>query len=307
MSRFAVLGASSFSGAAFVAHLLAQGDEVLLLQRPEHDVNTGLERIMAAVERRRPEYFVNFAALNVVAESWDHAADYFQTNVVGLARLHDRLRRWGGLAKYVQVSTPEVYGRTETFLQEGAPYCPSTPYAASRAAADMYLAMLHSAYGFPVAFTRTVNVYGPGQQLYRVIPKTVLSILRGQKLKLHGGGRSTRSFIHIRDVAEATRRVALDGGPGQVYHIATARQVAIRALVAMICERMGVRLEDATEPAPERLGKDMAYQLDDAKIRAELGWRDRIGLEEGLEETIDWFRVRAGSLGAAALEYEHRP
>ena len=106
MSRFAVLGASSFSGAAFVAHLLAQGDEVLLLQRPEHDVNTGLERIMAAVERRRPEYFVNFAALNVVAESWDHAADYFQTNVVGLARLHDRLRRWGGrLSPYLRVPT----------------------------------------------------------------------------------------------------------------------------------------------------------------------------------------------------------
>jgi len=122
------------------------GYEVLRLARPRYNVNTGLEAIMAAVTVMRPTHFVNFAALNVVAESWEHYADYFRTNVVGLARLHDSLRRWGKLEKYVQVSTPEVYGTTQTFLREAAPYRPSTPYAVSRAAADMYLATLHAAY-----------------------------------------------------------------------------------------------------------------------------------------------------------------
>ena len=305
MKRIAVLGANSFSGAAFVAHAAAEGHEVMTLRRPFHDLNTGLDAIVGAAMDFQPDCFVNFAALNMVGESWEHFADYYRTNVIGVARLADGLRRIGCLAKFVQVSTPEVYGSTDWYLTEGAAFNPSTPYAVSRAAADMHLRALHAAHGFPVCFTRTVNVYGPGQQPYRIIPKTVLKVLRGEKLKLHGGGRSTRSFIHIRDVAEATRRVALDGGPGQVYHIATARQVAIRALVAMICERMGVRLEDATEPAPERLGKDMAYLLDDAKIRTELGWRDQISLEEGLDETVEWFRARAPSLEGAALEYEH--
>lgn len=308
MAKFAVLGATSFSGAAFAQHLVDAGHDVLCLARVSgHDVNTGLERIMNAVESQRPTHFVNFAALNVVAESWAHAADYYRTNVLGITALADRLRAWGGLEKFVQVSTPEVYGTTETFLKEDASFRPSTPYAVSRAAADMHLRLLHAAYGFPVVFTRTVNVYGPGQQPYRIVPKTILSVLHAKKLQLHGGGRSTRAFIHIRDVAEATRRVALYGVPGGVYHVATSRQTAIRDLVALICDRMGVTVDQVVEPGDERLGKDMAYQLDYWKIRRVLDWEDTTRLEDGLAETIAWFTARAEAFAGASLEYEHRP
>lgn len=305
-AAIAVLGANSFSGAAFVAHAVRAGHQVMPLYRPHHDVNTRLDAILAAVAEQRTECFVNFAALNMVGESWAHAEDYYRTNVIGLARLAEGLHKVGCLKKFVQVSTPEVYGSTDGFYCEGAPFDPSTPYAVSRAAGDMHLRAMHKAFGFPVCFTRTVNVYGPGQQPYRLIPKTVLKVLRGERLKLHGGGASSRAFIHIGDVAEAILRVALRGEPGEEYHVATPRLMEIRGLVAEVCGLLGRRLEDVVEIDADRPGKDNAYLLDDTRIRAELGWQDRVVLEEGLAETVAWFKDHAAEYAGHPLEYQHR-
>lgn len=304
--RVAVLGANSFSGTAFAQHMDSGGHQVLRLNRPVFDLNINIDGIVAAVAEFRPQWFVNFAALNMVGESWAHYQDYYRTNVIGVANLVAALRQMPWIEKFVQVSTPEVYGTTETFIKEGAPFRPSTPYAVSRAAADLHLEAVHRAYGFPVCFTRSVNVYGPAQQPYRIIPKTVLAILRGQKLRLHGGGVSTRSFIHIDDVAQAIELVAARGVPGETYHVATPNQTSIRDLVRSVCELMGANFDQVVELDSERLGKDMAYQLDDAKIRDELGWTPRIELADGLRQSVDWFRKHADSLAGRPLEYEHR-
>jgi dTDP-glucose 4,6-dehydratase len=298
-----VIGASSFSGRAFVRHLRAQGKQVFELSRPDIDLrDKELDGFLGVI---RPEYIVNFAALNMVGESWRYAQNYYRTNVEGVSRVVDSLRTANWLKMFVQVSTPEVYGSTETFIKEGHPFNPSTPYAVSRAAADMHLMALHKQYGFPVCFTRTVNVYGPEQQPYRIIPKTVLSVLKGKKLKLHGGGQSTRSFIHIRDVAEATSLVMFGGKPGETYHISTKQQTSIRGLVFDVAKQLGRKFEDFVEDEVERPGKDMAYQLDDSKIRSDLGWMDLISFERGLEETVDWFVERANEY--ESLEYVHKP
>jgi dTDP-glucose 4,6-dehydratase len=302
----AVLGSNSFSGSVFCAYAARAGHAVMPLRRPMYDLNTGLDAIIRAVDDARPEYFVNFAALNMVGESWPHYADYYRTNVLGIARLAQQLGERAFLRKFVQVSTPEVYGTTDVHLKEGAPYRPSTPYAVSRAAADLHLMALHAAYAFPVCFTRSVNVYGPGQQAYRIIPKTVLSIAKGHRLQLHGGGVSTRSFIHIRDVADSILRVMLHGRAGETYHTSTWVQTRIVDLVGKVCDLMGVYPGDVIEPAAERPGKDMAYQLDHGKIRDELGWSPTINLEQGLAETVAWFKERAGEYSDAALEYVHR-
>ncbi len=326
--RVLVIGSNSFSGAHFVDHCLGEGCEVVGISRSSEpapvflpykwhgetpfrfhrlDLNHDLEAIMAVVDDFAPDYVVNFAAQGMVAESWLHPEHWLQTNTVATVRLHDRLRHRRFLKKYVHVSTPEVYGNCQGTVRENTVYSPSTPYAVSRAAADMSLMAFHRAYGFPVAFTRAANVYGPGQQLYRIIPRTVLYFLSGRKLQLHGGGHSVRSFIHIRDVADATLRVARSGGAGEIFHLATAETISIRALVERIALRLGLRFADHVEVVGERLGKDSAYLLDCTKAREELGWQERVGLDQGIDETIDWVRANLDFLLAQPQDYIHKP
>ncbi len=330
--RIFVIGSNSFSGASFIAHVLGAGDSVFGISRsPEAhpvylpyrweggaatldrfqfaplDLNHDTDRIVQAIEQFRPDYVVNFAAQSMVAESWLHPDHWYQTNVVANVRLHDRLRRLDWLKRYVHVSTPEVYGTCQGSVTEAAPFNPSTPYAASRAACDLHLLTFFKQYGFPVVFTRAANVYGPGQPLYRIIPRTVLFVRTGRRLQLHGGGHSVRSFIHIRDVAEATRQIARRGEPGQVYHLATRVTHSIRQVVEMICRQLGADFETAVEVVGDRPGKDAAYLLDSTKARTALDWTEAIDLETGIGEVIAWADRNLGILRQQPLDYVHKP
>jgi dTDP-glucose 4,6-dehydratase len=323
-----VIGSNSFSGASFVDYLLGEGIQTIGISRsPEPhpvflpykktnsslfqffqmDLNHDLTSIMGVIDEQCPDYVVNFAAQSMVAESWQYPEHWFQTNTVATIRFHDELRKLDSFKKYVHVSTPEVYGTCEGLIPENTHYDPSTPYAVSRAAADMSLMSFYKAYGFPVTFTRAANVYGPGQQFYRIIPRTILFFLIGRKLQLHGGGRSVRSFIHIRDVAEGTLRVAREGPPGEIYHLSTARNISIRDLVQMIADQLGLSFEENVEVVGERLGKDSAYLLDSTKAKNELRWKYQVSLEQGIEETTAWVKDNLDVLKNQAFDYIHKP
>jgi dTDP-glucose 4,6-dehydratase len=327
--KIVVIGSNSFSGATYADYCLEQGAEVIGMSRSAepheaflpyrwsgrqsafrffpYDINQHLDEIMALIERERPAFVVNFAAQSMVGESWKTPEHWFQTNVVSTVKLHNRLRHCDWLDRYVHVTTPEVYGSTSGKIGENTPFNPSTPYAVSRAAADMSLKTFFEAYQFPVVFTRAANVYGPGQPLYRIIPRTIFFIRDGRKLGLQGGGLSQRSFIHMRDVSNATWRIMTEGKPGETYHISTDRFVSIRQLVEMICARMNADFDAAVEITPDRLGKDSLYALDSAKLRGTLGWTDRIGLEEGLDECISWVERFLPDLKRQTADYIHKP
>lgn len=328
--KIVVLGSNSFSGASFVKFALDQGAQVLGISRSEephkvflpyrgsgddanfrffaYDINKHLDRIMDLMAVEKPDYFVNFAAQSMVWQSWENPGDWFRTNTVSTVMLHDRLRQESKyLKRYVHVSTPEVYGSTDGWIKEDTSFNPSTPYAVSRAAGDMSLKTFVDTYDFPAVFTRAVNVYGPGQQLYRIIPRTILFIRLGKKVQLHGGGQSERSFIHIDDVSDATWKVMTDGKVGETYHISTDKIISISHLVARICEKMGTAFEDAAEVVGEKLAKDAAYMLDTAKIRETLGWSDRISLDQGLDSCISWVDDNLEILKAQEMDYVHKP
>lgn len=328
MERYLVIGSNSFSGSSFIRHALERGDQVVGVSRSEElaeaflpyawnngrdrfsfaqiDLNKDLDRLQSVLHECQPDYVVNFAAQSMVAQSWENPVHWYQTNVVSSVALFEALRKLEGLKRYVHVSTPEVYGNCEGEVSENAPFNPSTPYAASRAACDLHLRVLHKQYNFPVVWTRAANVYGPGQQLYRIIPRTICFIKLGKKLPLHGGGASVRSFIHIRDVADATQRVAVEGRGGHTYHLSTDRFISIRDLVEMLCKRLGVAFEDAVDIADERAGKDSAYLLNSDKARTELHWKDKITLEDGIEETIQWVEKYWDHLKDAPMTYIHK-
>jgi len=207
----------------------------------------------------------------------------------------------------VHVSTPEVYGSCQGLIKENTLYNPSTPYAVSRAATDMSLMTFYKTYNFPVIFTRAANVYGPGQQLYRIIPKTIFFFLEGRKLQLHGGGHSIRSFINIKNVADGTLRAARMASNGEIFHFSTLRNISIRSLVEMIAKQMNIFFEDNVEIAEERPGKDKAYLLDSSKAKSVLGWKDTVRLEQGIEETIAWVRDNLAVLKKESSCYVHKP
>lgn len=327
--RFLVLGSNSFSGATFCDYMASLGHEVLATSRSDEpheamlpykwqkrpgavrferiDINHDLDALAGLLKREKPTHVVNFAAQSMVGQSWDHPDDWMMTNVVSTVRLHNLLRNYDGLDRYVHVTTPEVYGSTEGWVREDHPYNPSTPYAVSRAAGDMSLKTYVDNFGFPAVSTRAANVYGPGQQLYRIIPRTIYAAITGQKLRLDGGGKSVRVFIHMTDVSDATLKVALNGTPGDCYHISGYELVSIRELVEIILETLGANFEDCVEMAPERTGKDTAYTLDSFKIRTGLGWRDRIGLREGIEDTVAWARRFERALPDLPAQYIHKP
>jgi dTDP-glucose 4,6-dehydratase len=327
--KFLVLGSNSFSGAFFVDHLSEQGHDVVATSRSDEphvamlpykwhsrpgkvrfekvDLNHDLNALEALLRREKFTHVVNFAAQSMVGQSWDKPDDWMVTNVVSTARLYVLLSGLDFLDRYVHVTTPEAYGSTDGWIREDASFNPSTPYAVSRAAGDMNLRIYTEFKGLPAVSTRAANVYGPGQQLYRIVPRAVFAGMGGPKMKLDGGGKSVRVFIHMRDTSDATLRVALQGKVGDTYHISGYDLVSIRHLVEMVLAKLGRNFDDCVELGPDRTGKDQAYMLDSFKIRTELGWQDKIGLSEGLDDVIAWAQRFSADLPNLPSSYIHKP
>ena len=331
--KILVIGSNSFSGSNFIRKSLLDGYKVYGVSRSiectieyipyrwgsakdltdksfvykKIDLRKDINDLMDLIDDYKIEYVINFAAQGMVAESWLNPTHWYQTNIVAQVALHNELRKRKLIKKYVHVSTPEVYGDTmEGWLKENRNYKPSTPYAVSRAACDMHLRSFYEAYNFPVIFTRAANVYGPGQQLYRIIPKTIMCAKKNQKLTLHGGGISKRSFIHIDDVVEATLRLMETGEPGNIWHLSTNETISIRMLVEKICSVLNVDFNSIVTIGEERLGKDKNYQLDSTKARNDLNWADNVSLEEGIKGTINWINKYFDKLKDQQLEYIHK-
>ena len=323
-----ILGSNSFSATSFIDYLLSAGYKVIGVSRSEEvaavfrpyktnsnlanfsflqiDIKVGAKAIAELVNANQIENIFNFAAQSMVAQSWDYPEHWYQTNVVALAELGNVLMQEKSIKKFIHFTTPEVYGSTSGWLKEGFNFAPSTPYAVSRAAGDWHLKCLFDNYGFPAIFTRAANVYGPGQQLYRIIPRTILSALTGQKLPLHGAGKSIRSFIHIDDVSSALEAIMNHGDNGDSYHISTDAITSIFDLVKTLANLLNIDVEGLVERGPERPGKDFAYQLSSEKIRTELGWTDKIDLNAGLADTLKWAELHLDDLRKLPIDYEHK-
>lgn len=290
-----VIGASSFTGGHFCTYARKKGatvDEVSL---------RNLRAVVAALERG-PSHIVNFAALNVVAPSWLYPSDYLFTNTYALTSIVDMLKT-RKVERFVQVSTPEVYGSTSGWIKEDAPYNPSTPYAVSRAAAEMMLKAYRTQYAMPIVITRGCNVYGPGQQLYRLIPKLIVSIKKQIPFPLEGGGTSARAFLHVEDMCAGIWQAMQGEGD---YHISARELQPIEAIVTHVAEKMGRSPGSCVELTPERPGKDAAYMLDSGRLRAS-GWEDTVSMDQGISEVIRWVEKDWDTLQHESMEYEHRP
>jgi dTDP-glucose 4,6-dehydratase len=259
---------------AFENHTFVQGDigDAGLIEElmPGHDV------------------VVNFAAESHVDRSIDGPSVFLETNVLGTGVLVDAARRHE-VAGFVQVSTDEVYGSiSEGFPDESASLRPSSPYSASKAAADLLVQSYRVTYDYPVIVTRCTNNYGPYQFPEKLIPLFVTNLLDGHRVPLYGDGLNERDWLHVQDHCTAVRLLIDEGVPGETYNISADAQLTNLDLTHRILSLMG-KDKSQIEPVTDRPGHDRRYALDSSKLRA-LGWKPRSNIEERLEETIDWYR-----------------
>jgi len=308
--RYLVTGGAGFIGSNFVRHVLAREPDATVTNLDlltyagveatvreldgdtRHTFVRGDIGDAGLVDRLLPghDVVVNFAAETHVDRSISGPAVFLQTNVVGTGVLIDAARRHG-IPRFLQVSTDEVYGSLpEGFADEEAPLQPSSPYSASKAAADLLVRSYAVTYGYRAIVTRCTNNYGPYQFPEKVIPLFVTNLLEGRKVPLYGDGRNERDWLHVGDHCAALHLLADRGVPGDVYNIGADAQLANLELTRRILAALGAG-EEMIERVPDRPGHDLRYAVDSSKLRG-LGWSPAHAFEDHLAATVEWYRRR---------------
>ncbi|WP_225834544.1 dTDP-glucose 4,6-dehydratase [Streptomyces sp. NK08204] len=232
---------------------------------------------------------VHFAAESHVDRSIEDGSGFTRTNVLGTQTLLDAAQRHG-VRTFVQISTDEVYGSIpEGAAREEDQLRPSSPYAASKAAADLVALAHHRTHGLDVRVTRCSNNFGPFQHPEKVVPRFVATLLTGGNLPVYGDGRQVRDWLHVDDHVRAVELVRTAGRPGETYNIGGGTSLTNLELAHRLLTRCGAAPERITH-VTDRKGHDRRYAVDDSKITAELGYRPRADFEQELGATVDWYR-----------------
>lgn len=232
---------------------------------------------------------IHLAAESHVDRSILDPAAFLQTNVIGTQVLLD-LARQVGIQRFLYVSTDEVYGDLEDQppATEEAPLRPSSPYSASKAAGDLLVLAYRRTYGLPVVITRCTNNLGPRQYPEKLIPVLIASALRDEPLRLYGDGENVRDWIFVEDHCRGILAVLEEGREGAVYNIGANQERTNRQVAETVLRLLG-KPADRIAFIPDRPGHDRRYALDTTRVRNELGWQPRLGFEEALEQTIEWY------------------
>jgi dTDP-glucose 4,6-dehydratase len=327
--RLLVTGGAGFIGSAVCRHLVADlGCEVIALDKLTYAANlasldpvaddprfrlevadvcdpAALARIF---ETHRPHAVIHLAAESHVDRSITGARVFVDTNVVGAFRLLEACRHYlaGAPAqvreafRYVQTSTDEVFGELgpDGCFTETSPYRPSSPYSATKAAADHLAQAWMRTYGLPVIISHGSNTYGPCQFPEKLIPTMILAALEGRPLPVYGEGINVRDWLHVDDHARALGLMAREGRTGEAYAVGARCERRNIDLVRRICALMD-EMRPAGAPharliahVPDRPGHDHRYALDPGKLERELGWRPQQSFDAGLEATVSWYLER---------------
>ena len=238
--------------------------------------------------KHKPDKVIHLAAESHVDRSIDGASVFVQTNIVGTYNLLEAARKFK-IKKYIQVSTDEVYGSIEKgSFKETDNLSPNSPYAASKAGADMLVRSYIVTYKLPAVITRSSNNFGPYQYPEKVIPLFITNLLEGKKVPLYGDGLNVRDWLYVTDNCEAVDFAMHNGKEGEIYNIAGGNEIPNIKLTKMILEGVG-RDASFIEHVKDRPGHDRRYSLDCSKIN-KLGWKPRFEFHKALKETIKWYK-----------------
>jgi dTDP-glucose 4,6-dehydratase len=305
VDRVLVTGGAGFIGSNFIRHLLNETDcKVINLDKLTYAGNLRNIKDLRGNKRHRfvkgdirnrkladslvgkVDAVVNFAAESHVDRSIQTPRVFVETNVLGTQVLLEACRRFR--VRLEQISTDEVYGsRAEGSFTETEVLNPSSPYSASKAAADLLVNAYYTTYELDVTVTRSTNNYGPNQHPEKLIPRLVTNALRGKCLPIYGSGKNVRDWIFVEDNCRAIQFVLEKGEKGQIYNIAGSNERKNTDIAKEILRRLSLP-ETMIEYVEDRPGHDFRYSLNCEKIHR-LGWKPQVPFEEGLQKTIDWY------------------
>ena len=326
--KLLVTGGAGFIGSNFIRYMLMEQDEVHIVNLDSLTYAGNLENLsdlssdprytfirgnIASVEdveevfSQGIEAVINFAAETHVDRSILDASVFVRTNIEGTHVLLEACRR-RKVSRFIQISTDEVYGsldETGKFTEE-SPLAPNSPYAASKAAADLLARSYHKTYGMDVIVTRCSNNYGTHQFPEKLIPLMILNALENKALPVYGDGLQRRDWIHVEDHCQALHSVLMEGQPGRVYNIGSDQEKQNLEMVHQIL-RILKKPPELIEFVTDRPGHDRRYAVDASRLKRELGWKPKIGLEEGLAQTVRWYQENsewvAGVRSGAYFDY----
>lgn len=236
---------------------------------------------------------VHFAAESHVDRSILSAAEFVRTNALGTQVLLDAARE-RRIGRFIHISTDEVGGSIPEshFFREGDPLNPSSPYAASKAAAEHLVQAAHHTFGLDTVITRTSNNHGPYQFPEKLLPLAISKAMRGEPIPVYGDGLQVRDWIHVADNCRALQLVMKNGRPGEIYHIGGGNVLPNLQVLKTLLRIVGAP-ESLLTSVKDRLGHDRRYAVDCSKIKSELGWMPEISFEQGLASTVQWYRDNA--------------
>jgi dTDP-glucose 4,6-dehydratase len=311
MTTLLVTGGCGFIGSNFVRHVLASDPDAVVLNFDCLTYAGNLANLADLADHPRYRFVkgdvtdrdavrsamgngvsgvIHFAAESHVDRSIQDSGPFVRTNVLGTQVLLDAAREFK-VAKFVQVSTDEVYGSlgpTGAFT-ETTPLAPSSPYSASKAGADLLVLSYAHTFGLPAVITRCSNNYGPYQFPEKLIPLFITNLMRDEPVPVYGDGLQVRDWIHVRDHCAAVERVWRSGRVGEVYNIGGRSEKANIELTNALLDLLG-KPRTLIRHVQDRPGHDRRYAIDCSKIERELGWRPQYRFEEGLRETIRWYQ-----------------
>ncbi len=309
--RLLVTGGAGFIGSNFVRLMLECHPDCRIVNLDKLTYAGNLENLSGLEENPRHRFvqadicdaeavgrileqgadaIVNFAAESHVDRSILQASEFVRTNVQGTLTLLDAARKHR-VSRYIQISTDEVYGSlgpTGAFT-ETSPLAPNSPYAASKASADLLVRSYHHTYGLAALVTRCSNNYGPYQFPEKLIPLLIANALAGRPLPIYGDGMNVRDWIHVRDHCRAVDTVLHHGLPGEIYNVGARQDMPNLEIVRLILKELG-KGEELITFVKDRPGHDRRYAIDSSKLESRLGWRPEIPFGHGMKETIDWYR-----------------
>ena len=310
--RVLVTGGAGFIGSNFV-RMVASGDfkeissvqvldkltyagvrenlkDVLTIQRYDFSQGDICDPFIVTELIQEVDAVINFAAESHVDRSISGAADFVQTNIVGVQVLLNAIQASGKRIRFLQVSTDEVYGSIEEgSWTEDFPLLPNSPYSASKASGELLARSYNRTHGMDVVITRCSNNYGTHHFPEKLIPLFITNLIEGKKVPVYGTGENVRDWLHVDDHCRGIYQVLMNGLSGAVYNIGGGRELTNNEITTLILDAMGAD-DSSIEYVEDRKGHDLRYSVDWTKINRELGYEPQVKFEDGLRETIQWYR-----------------